>query len=143
MPFSRKGFPLGRLRMSMAGLTDGATDPRREPSSCDRLGVLADTRPLVFLCPDFLAVIGAVAELAFQLSVITTVACSPTSRRSAGCRALHTLHMYVRDKCCKHKRLLCTCWVLLDDRTHWQRLRPGNLSRAWLAGWLPGGWLAG
>ena len=36
-----------------------------------------------------------------------------------------------------------TCWVLLDDRTHWQRLRPGNVSRTWLAGWLPGGWLAG
>ena len=75
---------LGRLRMSMAGLTDGATDPRREPSSCGRLGVLADTRPHVFLCQDFLAVIGAVAELAFLLSFITTVACSPTTRRSAG-----------------------------------------------------------
>ena len=63
---------LGQLRKSMAGVTDGTTDPKREPSSCGRLGgiesaieVLADTRRHVFLYQDFVAVIGAVVELAF------------------------------------------------------------------------------
>ena len=29
--------------------------------------------------------------------------------------AIYGPNMYVRDRCCQHKRLLCTGWVLLDE----------------------------
>ena len=90
MPFSGKGFPLGELRMSMAGLTDGA-----------------------------------IASIGWMQSF--------------------TYIMYVRDQCCKHKRLLCTCWVMLDDRTHRQGITydQGTChALGGLAGCLGDGWLA-
>ena len=71
------------------------------------------------------------SKLAPLLSFITTVACSPSSRQSAGCRALHThIHTYihyVRDKCCNEMNWKQTHFWMYDvllDRE--RQLRRGN-----------------